>query len=468
MVKQITNYNANNTGISPGNVISSASEATSRTQIQDAINNSNLVAVETKDLRKALYRQDCLIAITATSFIGGTNQLDIGANAVTYWDQSIFDNDETDTAILTGWPVKSLLSLSNNTEYYIWATFVGSVKDYEATATGAALPSNLDEKVLCGVASVDGAGAVTFTSAFQDPIDTRTHYFREPQVFQQGLTGDFTGNVIDNIVSITNAESPYTLPVDVSVLLIDASGGDVTVDLYASAGNSGKKVTFLRTDTTFANSVTLDPNAAETYDGQTTKLLYDISQGVNNGSNWLEGKPQKRVLIDEQVASNDATIEFTNNLDGGFENYELVFNNITPVTDNVYLYMRTSSDGGSSFDSGASDYSWGGQNPYTSSALNDVAAPEITVNISLSLAASGISNVATEGGLSGLMAFNGIEQSNFFRFSVHGIYKAGNSNASSAFQGGGMRLSAGIVDGLQFFFSSGNISSGTFKLYGVL
>jgi hypothetical protein len=61
-------------------------------------------------------------------------------------------------------------------------------------------------------------------------------------------------------------------------------------------------------------------------------------------------------LIETQTASSSATIDFV--LPSGYSKFEIVFADIVPATDNAAFWLRTSTDGGGTFDSGASDYAW--------------------------------------------------------------------------------------------------------------
>lgn len=183
MAKQITTYTANVTGISTNNVISSASEITARQNTSLAINNTGEVVAENRELLEAIHTSDHIINVVSTSFSGGTNQLDILANAITWWDESVYRADKTADASLTGWPAKTITGLTTSNSFYIWATFVSGTKNYEATNITAALPSNIAEKALIGIATVSGAGAVTFAVNWQGPTQTRENYFRDTQTF---------------------------------------------------------------------------------------------------------------------------------------------------------------------------------------------------------------------------------------------------------------------------------------------
>jgi len=92
---------------------------------------------------------------------------------------------------------------------------------------------------------------------------------------------------VDSVVEITNAASPYTALTSTQTLLVDASAGAVTVNLYAVSGNGGKKINIIKTDSS-TNAVTIDGNSTETIDGNATRILRTQYEGreiqVNNSA----------------------------------------------------------------------------------------------------------------------------------------------------------------------------------------
>ena len=85
----------------------------------------------------------------------------------------------------------------------------------------------------------------------------------------------------------TNADSPYTVLTSDEVLLIDASSGAVTLNLYAASGNEGKTLKVKLIDAT--NPVTIDGNGAETIEGNLTLVLSATDETVDlicDGSNF--------------------------------------------------------------------------------------------------------------------------------------------------------------------------------------
>ncbi len=178
-----------------------------------------------------------------------------------------------------------------------------------------------------------------------------------------------------------------------------------------------------------------------------------------------------RILISTTTASNDATIEFTD-LTSAYYAYEIVYNNWLPVTDNVLAYYRTSSNNGSSFDSGGSDYHYMTEGAYmnvttyTSVTSGSNGASSVPIG---GISTPGMGNSAVEAASGRLLIINPSNSSDYTY--IHNDMMYGSSYGTSSFSkvtSYGVRRSAADVDALQLYMSSGNISTGTFKLYGIL
>lgn len=118
-----------------------------------------------------------------------------------------------------------------------------------------------------------------------------------------------------NQVAITDADSPYTVPDGVTVVLADATSGAITVVLPAVA-NHFERLVVVKNDGDGSNGVTIDPNGVETIDGDTTRVLTEAGQvlGVvgNAALEWeiVIGAPAaaftQRGYIDGLITSNAA------------------------------------------------------------------------------------------------------------------------------------------------------------------
>lgn len=167
------------------------------------------------------------------------------------------------------------------------------------------------------------------------------------------------------------------------------------------------------------------------------------------------------VLLDSKQASSSATIDFLlTGANAGFAEYVVVFFHVAPATDNVSLLMRTSTDGGSTFDSGASDYRWcrfGYNDSAASGAGGSTGASSITLYISLGNAA----NETSSGEVT--IANPSAAQCGTLWWQISSRNQSG---ALDGAVGNAQRATAADVDAVRFLMSSGNIASGTFYLYG--
>jgi hypothetical protein len=166
-------------------------------------------------------------------------------------------------------------------------------------------------------------------------------------------------------------------------------------------------------------------------------------------------------LITTTTASLSATVDFTG-LTSTYKDYVVIVNNSVPATYNAALYFRTSINNGSSYSSGATDYYSSGTN-FSNSIWNYLAVPDSQAYIN----ASGQDNDATLGGTSFTMTIvNPSSTSNKIMWYLTG-FETGNSEVGAFTRGGSRNSITGAVNAIRFFYNSGNIKSGTFKLYGI-
>lgn len=163
------------------------------------------------------------------------------------------------------------------------------------------------------------------------------------------------------------------------------------------------------------------------------------------------------VLIESQTASASSVLDFVTGIDSTYDHYELHLINVLPATDGALLRLRTSSNGGSSFNSGGIDYSSEGTGDHIKVCYSRAGSLEYD-----------IANVAAQGGVNGIVhmyspAASGIHTA----FSSDGVCSRDTGNAAVRFDGAGSRLAAEANDAIRLFFSSGNIASGTVRLYGI-
>lgn len=174
--------------------------------------------------------------------------------------------------------------------------------------------------------------------------------------------------------------------------------------------------------------------------------------GTSGGSSGL-------VLVEEHTASNSASLNFTTCVSSTYDNYQLQLVNIIPVTNAANLLMRFSTDGGSTYDSG-SNYDW----VITFSAVGTgpgraEAASATAIQILGGLPTTPI-------GASGSFMLNDPLNAATFK-SVFGQMADVNAGVWLTQQGAGEYKSNTAANAFQFLMSSGNISSGTVRCYGL-
>jgi hypothetical protein len=208
-------------------------------------------------------------------------------------------------------------------------------------------------------------------------------------------------------------------------------------------------------------------NLAGITTGTTTTITvpngnFTIAKTTDVTSGWV---PIKTV-----TASASSSVDFVNGsggvvLDSTYKCYAVVLSNVVAATDAVGLYFRTSTNAGSAYDSGASDYNWAATGAISSGAAAtdvDIAQSEI----SLTDAGSGLGNDTLED-LSGIVyLFNpaGAVKTKKILYDI-----AYNNGAGAIIRkaGAASRIAAADIDAIRFLMSSGNITSGTFTLYGL-
>lgn len=210
--------------------------------------------------------------------------------------------------------------------------------------------------------------------------------------------------------------------------------------------------------TTILDEDTMSSDSATALATQQSIKAYVDS--VASGGAWT--------LITSTTASGAASVDFTG-LSSTYHAYAIVFNNLIPATDDTALYVRTDSDAGASFDSGASDYSWihgGGRASAgtTYNTYNTTDTADSQIKLSTNGGSVGHGSAANESASGIIYVLDPSSASyTFITWSLGFINAAGNITNTT---GSGYRLSTTATDAVQVLMSSGNIS-GEFRLYGI-
>jgi hypothetical protein len=174
------------------------------------------------------------------------------------------------------------------------------------------------------------------------------------------------------------------------------------------------------------------------------------------------------VLISEQTASASASISFTTGIDSTYPIYKFEFINIHPATNGTFFQFNMSTDGGSNYNvtkTTSSFYAYHTENNVTAvlEYWSDGDLAQSTSDSRLSYETKNDSDAHVSGTL---QIFNPSSTTFVKHFISRNInYWQNDGNFDQYIAGYGNTTSA--VDAIKFQMSSGNIDSGTIKLYGI-
>jgi hypothetical protein len=172
------------------------------------------------------------------------------------------------------------------------------------------------------------------------------------------------------------------------------------------------------------------------------------------------------VLLEQHTASNSADLEFTTALSSTYDVYQVEFVALVPATTSVNLWMRVATSG-TAWDT-AANYSWANARfIYVGTTTNGGSGASNSTQIVLHTGSAELTNVANNGGVSGFLKL--------YNWNIGGAFPhlTGEFDAVYATPielggvvGGTYQITTPIV-AFQFLFSSGNIVSGTVRVYGL-
>lgn len=195
---------------------------------------------------------------------------------------------------------------------------------------------------------------------------------------------------------------------------------------------------------------------------------------TSNGTTWTSATPAVSAsgltLITTLTASTSASLTFTNtSITSTYDNYLFVFTGLTSTDNNVFLILQTSTNNGSTFATTATDYQWAwlgarALNSTPGFTSNSTTADSIRMGNQTALGSAGAPLSNLNGQIYMIMPLS----TDFYTQFVGQL----SALASTAVQqitsfGGGARTTAEANNAVRFLFETGNIGSGTIKIYGV-
>jgi hypothetical protein len=266
-----------------------------------------------------------------------------------------------------------------------------------------------------------------------------------------GITN--TAGVITNAVGAVGAPS-YTF------------AGDLDCGMYRIGANNiglavnGAKVIDIAT-TGAAVTGALSATTSITAGNGLTVTTGSVSLPAGSVANSALAAPAGMTFLSTQTASNSAQIDFTTGLNDTYDRYVIALSNVKPQTDDVALYVRIGTGVGPTYQS--SGYGYAFRDYFGGVDLTSASAAQIACTRLGST--TGVGNASGEH-LDGTFEFDNPETSDQFMIGFKLRFIRANADMT-AIDGAGAYFSVTAITGIRFFFSSGNIVSGRFTMYGV-
>ena len=187
-------------------------------------------------------------------------------------------------------------------------------------------------------------------------------------------------------------------------------------------------------------------------------IIYDGTQFQIKGLSEGPYTSGALVFLGSKTASASSVIDLTSMLSSTYDDYMIVIDGVTSSTNNAQLELRVSTNNGSTFDTG-SNYHYNNFVVTTSLTSDSTGGSVSFIYCSYGLPTTS----AAANALSGKVYLHNANDTNGAQ-SLTGqlVHSQGNGYDVHGNWGG-----TGPVNALRFLMSSGNIATGTFKVYGI-
>ena len=164
------------------------------------------------------------------------------------------------------------------------------------------------------------------------------------------------------------------------------------------------------------------------------------------------------IKIDEEIVSSAvASVDLTG-IDSTYDVYMVKMNNVAPVTNLADLQFRVTESGTPNT---TANYDQSAKLLRADTTFQNLA----DTNRDFWIFSGSVDNGTGENLNNIMYIFNANNSSEYTFVTIESTYV--DSNNFKGIQGGGVFTSASTVDGVNIFFDSGNINSGTFSLFGL-
>lgn len=281
-----------------------------------------------------------------------------------------------------------------------------------------------------------------------------------------GTTGQYLSTNGAGALSFANASANVTRSARTSNTILAA--GDKAVLVEATSGTFTQTITAPATlgdgwYCFYRNSGTGVITFSDTISGTANRVLYtgESMMVMSDGAAlYAASLPTEgnRTLASVTVSA-VATVDVA--LPSGYTEYELRVQSLVPVTDGVTLNLLTSTDGGSTYDAGVSDYEWDYSADY-GAGVSDNADSKIPL-VPGNIGSTGV----TESGAS--LVIRIVRPGDAVPCSIvwDGSYIESAAGRMKRIIGNGRRLASADVTNVRLVFSSGNAESGFYQLRAI-
>ena len=286
------------------------------------------------------------------------------------------------------------------------------------------------------LATVSGSGDALVANPLSQFASTTSSQFA-------GVISDETGTGAVVLASSPTLTTP-ALGTPSSVVLTNASGTAASLTAGSATAANGLKTA---TTTVVIDSATA-PTAGQVITATSgTAANWQTPSGGGGGGNWT--------LMSTTTLSANSSVTLA--LDG-YRRYQIEFESVLCSSDGYQLQMQVSTDAGSTWDTGASDYDWGASRIGYYTDINGTGA---------FIRLSGGTGSGTGEGLSGVLEVLGANDSSL-QFRIFGklIEPSWNSATVYGWDIVGRRAATSDVDAVKLYFPTGTLLSGKIRVFG--
>ena len=174
------------------------------------------------------------------------------------------------------------------------------------------------------------------------------------------------------------------------------------------------------------------------------------------------------ILTSTQTASNSANISFTTGLNGTYDVYEFKFINIQPSTNDATFQFNGSTDSGSNYNVTKTTTFFHAYHDEgdTATTLGYDTSSDLAQSTGYQTIHQGVGNTGSKNSGGSMQLFNPSSTTYVKHFILNTNRQSSGGYSVNSYVAGYFNTTS-AVNAINFKFDSGNISSGTIKLYGV-